>query len=102
MKQGKWKQIKFQNFYLKIYLKNVTNLYFQENQEAEESDIERKLRHLADKRKSGEIEREFRHLTAMNEMINIENVQETVACKDNLAKKPTHERLPLTYIGYYL
>ena len=52
-----------------------------ENQEAEESDIERKLRLLAEKRRSGEIEREFRHLTAMNEMINIENVQELFAVK---------------------
>ena len=52
-----------------------------ENQEAEESDIERKLRLLAEKRRSGEIESEFRHLTAMNEMINIENIQELFAVK---------------------
>merc|ERR1719284_1188282 len=60
--------------------KNVEKMN-QENQEAEESDIERKLRLLAEKRRSGEIEREFRHLTAMNEMINIENVQELFAVK---------------------
>ena len=66
----------YQSYYILLLI-----ILILENQEAEESDIERKLRLLAEKRRSGEIESEFRHLTAMNEMINIENIQELFAVK---------------------